>query len=384
MDMPSQSHATQQPGGEPLASHEVRLSAWQWVVVAAAAAAGLALAPYLWQRVEPLSAGDDYRIPYELSEDYWLYGRLVRQAATEGKTLVIGDSVVWGQYVSPTQTLTHHLNGQAGKARFANLGVNGTHPLALAGLIEYYGQAAAGRRVLLHCNPLWLASDDRDLRSAKPVSFNHPRLVPQFAPRIPSYKAGAEDRLKVVFARPLPYDAWARHLRLAYFNNVDIPAWTVENPDRNPIAAITLKLPQPPDRPRYKPVPWRGAGLDQADLPWVDLSASLQWSAFKRSVEILTSRGSQVFVCLGPLNEHMLTEPSRARYRRIREGMESWLRANHVPYFAPPALPSDLYADASHPVNAGYALLAGMLLENASFAEFCRMDTLAGEGAARP
>jgi hypothetical protein len=33
----------------------------------------------------------------------------------------------------------------------------------------------------------------------------------------------------------------------------------------------------------------------------------------------------------------------------------------------PPTLPSELYADASHPLDEGYAMLAKQLFENDSF-----------------
>ena len=39
---------------------------------------------------------------------------LRRQAAEPGRTPVLGDSVVWGEYVTPHQTLTAYLNRQAG------------------------------------------------------------------------------------------------------------------------------------------------------------------------------------------------------------------------------------------------------------------------------
>jgi len=40
----------------------------------------------------------------------------------------------------------------------------------------------------------------------------------------------------------------------------------------------------------------------------------------------------------------------------------------HIPHYVPPALPSELYADASHPNAAGYRLLAQWLWDSDSFA----------------
>ena len=109
---------------------------------------------------------------------------------------MLGDSVVWGYYVSADQTLSHYLSELSGGRRFANLGVDQVHPVAMAGLVEHYGRAMAGKRVLLHYNPLWMSSDERDLETAKEVG-NHSRLIPQFFPGIPSYHEPLEGRLGV-------------------------------------------------------------------------------------------------------------------------------------------------------------------------------------------
>jgi len=109
-------------GGTPYASNEVRLSAREWIVAGAVAAAVLGLLPAQWKRAEPFQPSTDYRIPYELSSDYWLYDRYSRIACSENRTLVIGDSVVWGHYVKKEHTLSQWLNVLAGDARFANLG----------------------------------------------------------------------------------------------------------------------------------------------------------------------------------------------------------------------------------------------------------------------
>src|SRR4030042_1372847 len=122
-------------------SNEVRLSGRQWIVAAGALPALFYLVPALWKRIEKFDPGPDYRIPYSLSDDYWTYNRYCRQVCSQNKALVIGDSVIWGHYVSKEQTSSHYLNEQAGEDRFANLAVDGTHPAAMAGLVEYYGRA---------------------------------------------------------------------------------------------------------------------------------------------------------------------------------------------------------------------------------------------------
>ena len=97
-------------------------------------------------------------------------------------------------------------------------------------------------------------------------------------------------------------------------------------------------------------------------MPWVDLAGSLQWKSFQRTVDILEKRGNSVFVVVGPFNEHLLTDASRVKYSELKRGIEDWLKERKIPYFVPEALPSEQYGDASHPLSAGYALLAKQLV----------------------
>ncbi|RPJ25468.1 MAG: hypothetical protein EHM35_15520, partial [Planctomycetaceae bacterium] len=168
-------------------SHYVRLSGRQWLIVTVALLALIGLGPRIWEHIEGFNPGGDYRVPYELSNDYWLYSRHCSHMCEQGKILVIGDSVVWGHYVEPDRTLSHYLNELSGGDKFANLGADGTHPAALQGLLRYYGVDIHGRTVLLHLNPLWMSSAKHDLQTTKEFRFNHAELVPQFTPRIPCY-----------------------------------------------------------------------------------------------------------------------------------------------------------------------------------------------------
>ena len=77
-----------------------------------------------------------------------------------------------------------------------------------------------------------------------------------------------------------------------------------------------------------------------------------------------------MFVLVGPFNEHMLTHDSRRVYEERKRGVENWLKQEGVAHFVPPALPSKCYADASHPLADGYAMLAKELLESQSFRQF--------------
>ena len=141
--MPTQPNAapTDKPAAAdanaPFAANAIRLSPREWLVVPAIVAALIVLVPPLWERGETFEPGDNYRIPYELSTDYWVFARAARRAAAQGRTLLVGDSVFWGRYVTHGQTLAAGLNRLTGNAQFANLSVNGMHRAALAGLIEH-------------------------------------------------------------------------------------------------------------------------------------------------------------------------------------------------------------------------------------------------------
>jgi len=111
--------------------------------------------------------------------------------------------------------------------------------------------------VILQCNVLWMTSPKADLSTDKEERFNHSRLVPQFHPRIPCYRADANERLSALLERQVSFLAWVGHLQNAYFGQKSILGWTLEedggsppaypNALKNPLAQIT---PPRPDRTR--------------------------------------------------------------------------------------------------------------------------------------
>ena len=368
----------------PFGVNEVRLTSKQWIAAILIVGALAALTPPIWQKIEVFDTGPDYRIPYDLSKDYWLYSRTVSQVAGQYKIVLLGDSVVWGEYVLPDGTLSHFLNQEAGVTNcFINAGLNGLFPLAQEGLVTYYSRALHNQKIILHCNLLWLTSPKADLSTTKEEQFNHSRLVPQFVPRIPCYKADGNERFSAVVQRDVGFIAWVNHLQNAYFGQKSILAWTLEddgaNPPHyvhawsNPLRQIKLAVPSAPKAdpqrgptsPRHKP--WSDNGQGTVQFEWVDLGASLQWQAFQRVVRTLRERGNDVLVVLGPFNEHMMVEENRASFGKIRDGVASWLAQNHIPHVIPETLPSTLYADASHPLTQGYQSLAKRIWEQESF-----------------
>jgi hypothetical protein len=247
-----------------------------------------------------------------------------------------------------------------------------------------------------------MTSPKADLSTPKEEQFNHSRLVPQFFPRIPCYRADANERLSAVIERRVGFIAWVGHLQDACFGQQSIPAWTLAaeggNPPRcpnawrNPLSQITLSVPSAPGNDpqrgpgssRHKPwfaeasshdgQPAAGRSPGEAEgttrFEWVDLDASLQWQAFQRVVRELRARGNDVLVVLGPFNEHIMAAENRPAYRKLREGVTAWLAQNGIPHVVPETLPSALYADASHPLTEGYELMAKRLCTNASFRDW--------------
>jgi len=334
--------------------NEVRLNARHWIVASGILAMIVLLTPALWKKLERFEPGPDYRIPYALSKDYWLYERRLQQIAPTN-VVVLGDSVVWGEYVRPDGTLSHFLNEQSGQpGRFVNGGVNGLFPLAFEGLIRCYGKPLSHHKVILHCNVLWMSSPKADLRTDKEERFNH-----------------------------------------AYFGQKSIPNWTLEDDGRdpphypnsykNPFAQITFMIPtepavdpeRGPNSPRHKPWSTTGTsgspGEGSTRFEWVELDQSLQWAAFQRLVKLLQSRDNDVLVVVGPFNENIMAGENRPAFRRLRDGIVDWLVKNHVPHVVPVSLPSALYADASHPLTEGYEQLASRLYGDAIFRNWLKV-----------
>jgi hypothetical protein len=352
-------------------SNAIRLTGRQWLFVGLFTAL-LFCAPTIWKHEEPFTLEPDYRMPHDLSHDYWLYERFAGLAVTQNHTLLLGDSVVWGDYVLGKDTLSHYLNEYSGQEGYANLGLHGAHPLALAGLIEHYAGSIRSKNVVLQFNPLWLTSPRLDLQDDSQTDFYHPRLVPQFVPKIPSYKEEISPRIGVVVEQHLPLNSWTTHLQQAYYDRTDIPSWTVQHPYDNPLAPLARCLPPADQALRHAPVPWDKSKtkISKEDYPWVDLETSLQWQAFQRAIKILQDRGNRVFILVGPFNEHLLLPESLKRYRALKAAIEAWLLVQDFPHLMAATLPSDQYGDASHSLAAGYAQLARQLWAKPSFRSF--------------
>ena len=156
----------------PFSFNVLRLSVTQWLLTLAIMILLWVSLPSLWSFAEDFKPGLDYRMPYTLSDDYWLYSQYCKRAAANCDVMVVGDSVVWGHYVQPEGSLSHYLNQRADAQTFANMGIDGIHPVAMAGLLEYYRRAIRGKKVILGFNPLWMTSEKHDLQTSKEFRFN--------------------------------------------------------------------------------------------------------------------------------------------------------------------------------------------------------------------
>ena len=344
----------------------IRLSCREWAVTALLCLVTLYLLPLLWPSTGKQLSRSDYRLPAELGNDYWMFRKWSELSRARYQAVVLGDSVVWGQYVRSDDTLTHHLSELAGKPMFANLGLDGLHPAAMEGLVTYYGAGIKHEPVIIHLNPLWMSSAKQDLQVAGDERFNHPKLLSQVWHRPAAYRPTLPDAATAVLEQRVPLLSWKEHLKIAYCEGLGLPDWTLENPyvfsaaGRGPDSSSSSD-------PGSEPLSWRKRGITPQDLPWIPISHSYQWRSFQRVIELLRKRGNQTFVVLGPFNRHMLTRRSQKRYQAITSAMEAWLRQAHIPYYMPRLLPTDLYADASHPLGPGYNRIAKELLDSPSF-----------------
>jgi len=363
--------------------NEVRLNGRNWIVAIAILVVLLWATPRVWKRIETFEIGADYRIPYQLSKDYWLYERRL-QSTSPQDILVLGDSVVWGEYVIPDGTLSHFLDQRGSSQHFVNAGVNGLYPLAIEGLVKNFAPLR-NRKIILHCNLLWMSSPKADLQENKAQQINHARLLPQFQ-KIPSYRADANERLSALIERNVQFMSWVTHLQVTYFNNKSIPQWTLAddgndppqypNAYKNPLSQINLRVPTPsgddpergPKSSRHKP--WTQTGAAPTHFDWVPLEKSLQWAAFARTLDTLRARGNDILVVIGPFNEHIIAPDSKEAFVKLRDGVKNYLEQYKIPFAAPGVLPTELYADGSHPLTEGYKLLAFQLWSDPAFRQW--------------
>jgi hypothetical protein len=378
------------------ASSALRLTPGQWLATGVFLAVVLVAVPVLARRLERFEPGPDYRLPYDFSQDYWHCARWLEEAARREAVLVMGDSVVWGEYVAAADTLSGQLNRLTGGERFANLGVNGLHPVALQGLVRHLGGAVRNRDVVLVLNLLWLSSPRHDLRQAAgpgedaQAVLNHPALLPQFWPRVPRYQASFEERIGNLVERHLPFLVWVSHLNATGAYAAALVAESAEevgadaasgqglepridHPAPAPYRGLFVGVPPPAPGPHGQPVTWETRGIPVSRIDWPAAGESLQWRFFRRAMLSLRARGNRVCVLVAPFNPYVQDEDSRAGYEGLVGEVVAWLDAQEgIAVIRAEPLPGTEYADASHPLAAGYARLARELAADPRFGPWLR------------
>lgn len=368
----------------------VPLRVWGWIVILVILANFII--PLIWEKTEKKIVPENARLPYHLSKDYWLYKSLIEGSRSTTQRIpvsVIGDSVVWGEYVDRDATLSafmnEHSTGQS-SFKFINAGINGLYPVVLKGLMEGYYPHNRNLPVILHVNLLWMSNREADLQDSKERTLNHTSLLPQLFQQIPPYKASLEQRLEIKMSQQIPLSRLAQHIQAAYFNNQSIPNWTMElgsswppdypNANKNFLNQINYKNLEEeendPDRGRAsaRHTSWILKGMTEQPDRWVDPESSIQYSAILELTKNLKRRSSSLFVVVGPLNKHMMEPVAAEKCTEMENLVSDWLDKKGISHLVLPTLPSEMYADSSHPLSLGYDQMARVLMSSAPFSKW--------------
>lgn len=146
-----------------------------WIGIIVSAAIAVMILPGLWKLREPVPESANLRLPYDLSKDYWLYRHWMNKysGVTDlPRIYILGDSVVWGEFVDRDATLSAHLNASRPGERFEyiNAGINGLYPVALQGLVQHSFPLHKSQRLILQINLLWMSNPEQ--------IFKHPKNNP--------------------------------------------------------------------------------------------------------------------------------------------------------------------------------------------------------------
>ncbi len=309
----------------------------------------------------------EYRLPYYLGEDYFLYKKYV-EAASAYKTIpVIGDSVIWGHYTSDSDTITAQMNRMPRGEEFCNMGIDGIHPAVMYGLVENYCGRLNGKKIIVGINLLWMSSPRHDLTGAKNSEINHRMLLPQFTTIIPAYAPSFEERLSHVIKRNRPFLLWLDHLKLTKFREKSLYRWSMDNPSESMLSFFH------PEKRTYEiPAPMDTVKLAAQKADWVIPEKSLQWSYTLKTLKLLKDRGNSVLAIITPFNIHMLTDESAKQHSEIVNEMRDILLQEGITVVVPEIPQRGEFADSSHPTAEGYKTIAKNLLKNRDFNAFIK------------
>jgi len=326
-----------------------------------------AAAPFMSPLTDTALFTGDYRIPYSMGENYFLYSRYSKQIASGKSIPLIGDSVIWGHYTDSENTISAYLNKLNNNTRFSNMGLDGIHPAAMNGLVNYYTSDLKNKKIIVGVNLLWMSSPRHDLSGEVNSEINHRSLLPQISTKIPSYHPSFEERLSAVISRSVLFFSWIDHIRLTRFAEKSFYLWTIDNPGERIINYFShieneFKAPNGIDPDK----------MQEQNIEWVSTEKSLQWRFMIETLLSLKKNGNKVAALITPFNTYMMTESSRKQYYSILAEMERVLRENGITPVIPSTPEKKYFADSSHPTAAGYKLIAENIMKNREFVEFIK------------
>ena len=353
----------------PVNSNGLFLHPWELLaVMVVLLALAWGVLPHWHQGKLKINLDENFRLSYQLRDDYLLYRTIVREASTKYDDLFLGDSVIWGMYVRNDSTLPAMINQKLGRKTCGNIAIDGLHPIAMKTLVKQCVKYIRGKRIFLYFNPLWVTSPDYDLTGEGDTTVNHPRLLPQFDFQLSNYHGTLKERCNAKLEQTLDFYAMLHHLRVCFFDNRDFKTFIARHPGENPLARIHLEVsPIETGHSSNSTMDWYESGIAEQNWPWLDLTASRQFKAFQDTAQMLCKNGNEVVILLGSINPFMQTPECLERYRWIMAQAEEKLRMPEVKLVVLPELPSEEYGDSSHPLATGYERLANCLLEKELF-----------------
>ncbi|MFC1650593.1 hypothetical protein ACFL2X_03385 [Candidatus Latescibacterota bacterium] len=351
-------------------SNSLILSAREWIITLILVALVSAPVYFGWFEWERFAPGKDYRVTCwaERESDYWAFARWSRYARDKYDILLIGDSVIWGQETTTGETFSHYLNEGLGGEMIANIGIDGLHMAGIHGMVKHYGRSLKGKNIILQLNPLWISSEKRDLRGEGKISYHHPRLLPQLSRRI-NYNQPLDVRVGYLFDHYLRLPIFVRHLMVNYYNNKSIADWMLDNPYKNPFAAITFEATPVMAEGQGRGIDWQAKNMEVSDSKFVPPGESMQLECYFSALKRLKKMNANVFVHIGPFNTYALTPESRENLKTVLAGIKRQLDIEGVLYFDSTLnnLPSETFGDTCHLLSRGHEMLAGNILASDSF-----------------
>ena len=209
-----------------------------------------------------------------------------------------------------------------------------------------------------------------DLSADEEMEVHHPRLVAQFSPALKCYQEPLATRMGVLLERNLPFYSLLNHIRLSFFDNDSFAQWVLDNPYKNPASQLSFSVDPIEKEHRNSTEDWSDKGITKQDWDWVTLDKSKQWAAFNGLVALLKSRNNKVCVMIGSINPYILTDKSLKQYDIRKKAMTKWFSDNKIDHITMPELPSSYYADASHPLDKGYEIMADVILKTPLMKEY--------------